>query len=69
MTGSSRGRLDRKLSRAFRAFTHALDPYATPFYSQEAKDIVLRRMFEEVDKGFYVDVGACHPKRRYKLQP
>jgi hypothetical protein len=42
MTGSSRGRLDRKLSRAFRAFTHALDPYATPFYSQEAKDIVLR---------------------------
>lgn len=63
MTGSSRGRLDRKLSSAFRAFTNALDPYATPSYSQEGEDMVLRRMFEGVDKGFYVDVGACHPKR------
>ena len=25
--------------------------------------MILRRVFESVHKGFYVDVGACHPKR------
>src|SRR4051794_14772116 len=32
-------------------------------YSQEGEDMILRRFFEEHGKGFYVDVGAHHPKR------
>lgn len=37
--------------------------YAVKSYSQEGEDIILRRLFEGVAKGFYVDVGAHHPKR------
>ena len=32
-------------------------------YSQEGEDMVLRRFFEQKAVGFYVDVGAHHPKR------
>jgi hypothetical protein len=34
-----------------------------PSYSQEGEDGVLNRIFEHKDKGFYVDIGAHHPKR------
>ena len=40
-----------------------LDGYAIKSYSQEGEDMILRRMFESQTKGFYVDVGAHHPKR------
>lgn len=40
------------------------DGYATKSYSQEGEDMILRRIFEEKKTvGFYVDVGAHHPKR------
>lgn len=32
-------------------------------YSQEGEDLLLSRIFEEKKSGFYVDVGAHHPKR------
>jgi hypothetical protein len=32
-------------------------------YSQEGEDMILRRIFENKKSGFYVDVGAYHPKR------
>lgn len=32
-------------------------------YSQNGEDMILRRMFYGVANGFYVDVGAHHPKR------
>lgn len=32
-------------------------------YSQEGEDMILRRFFEEKQTGFYIDVGAHHPKR------
>lgn len=32
-------------------------------YSQEGEDMILRRIFEGQAVGFYVDVGAHHPKR------
>lgn len=32
-------------------------------YSQEGEDLVLDRIFESKPNGFYVDVGAHHPKR------
>ena len=32
-------------------------------YSQEGEDMILRRIFEKQSTGFYIDVGAHHPKR------
>lgn len=40
-----------------------LDSYALKSYSQEGEDMILRRLFEKQQMGFYVDVGAHHPKR------
>lgn len=37
--------------------------YVTKSYSQEGEDIILRRLFENQQTGFYVDVGAHHPIR------
>ena len=39
------------------------DAYAAKSYSQEGEDIVLQRMFAGKECGFYVDVGAHHPRR------
>ena len=39
------------------------DGYALKSYSQEGEDMILRRLLEKQKKGFYVDVGAHHPKR------
>src|SRR4051794_11223742 len=36
-----------------------LDPMLS--YAQNAEDVVLRRVFADVDHGFYVDVGASAP--------
>jgi len=33
------------------------------YWSQEGEDIILRRIFEYKEKGFYIDVGAYHPYR------
>jgi FkbM family methyltransferase len=38
------------------------DPWVNRSWSQEGEDMVLRRVFEK-KTGFYVDVGAHHPKR------
>lgn len=32
-------------------------------YSQEAEDVILKRLFEGQKTGFYIDVGAHHPSR------
>jgi len=39
------------------------DGYALKSYSQEGEDMILIRLFENQQSGFYVDVGAHHPKR------
>ena len=39
------------------------DPYIRRSYSQEGEDLVLRKIFKKNQNGFYVDVGAHHPKR------
>lgn len=36
--------------------------YSAPSYSQEGEDMILRRIFQARTSGFYVDVGAYHPK-------
>jgi len=43
--------------------TEILDGYALKSYSQEGEDMILRRLFEKQKTGFYIDVGAHHPKR------
>ena len=30
-------------------------------YAQNYEDVILQRIFANVDAGFYVDIGACHP--------
>ncbi|MBB6342873.1 FkbM family methyltransferase [Pseudomonas fluvialis] len=30
-------------------------------YAQNFEDVILERIFKNIDSGFYVDVGACHP--------
>lgn len=45
------------------ALLELTDGWATKSYSQEGEDMVLRRLFEGAGPGFYVDVGAHHPKR------
>jgi len=32
-------------------------------YSQEGEDLIIKRIFENKNSGFYIDVGAHHPKR------
>lgn len=39
------------------------DPWMNRSWSQEGEDLILRRFFEGKSKGFYVDIGAHHPKR------
>jgi hypothetical protein len=37
--------------------------YARESYSQEGEDMLLERFLEHRHSGFYVDVGAHHPRR------
>lgn len=39
------------------------DVYSRKSYSQEGEDMILNRIFEGRQNGFYVDVGAHHPRR------
>lgn len=39
------------------------DPWQQISWSQEGEDQILRRIFEHQSSGFYVDIGAHHPKR------
>jgi FkbM family methyltransferase len=39
------------------------DEFAQVTYSQEGEDMILARLFEYQSDGFYVDVGAHHPRR------
>lgn len=40
-----------------------VDQYGTRFYSQEGEDVALCRLLEGKHTGYYVDVGAHHPRR------
>jgi FkbM family methyltransferase len=51
----------KKLLR--KAKHYFFDGYASKSYSQEGEDMILSRIFGQQKKGFYVDVGACHPTR------
>jgi len=40
-----------------------LNDYSNISYSQEGEDLILNRIFESQEDGFYIDIGAHHPKR------
>ena len=40
-----------------------VDMHASRSYSQEGEDLILQRIFEGKESGFYVDIGAHHPRR------
>jgi len=44
-------------------YGYYFDGYAQKSYSQEGEDMILQRFFEKQETGFYVDVGAHHPRR------
>ena len=51
-------------------FLSMFDPYSNLYWSQEGEDILLKRIFANKKKGFYIDVGAHHSSRfsnTYKL--
>lgn len=50
------------LSRAKKQY---FDGYSIKIYSQDGEDIILKEFFlsNKIEKGFYVDIGAHHPKR------
>jgi FkbM family methyltransferase len=52
--------LDRFGIRIYREKVYA---HSLLSYSQEGEDMILRRIFDGRQKGFYVDVGAHHPQR------
>ncbi len=39
------------------------DGYSVKSYSQEGEDMILKRIFNDKMNGFFIDVGAHHPKR------
>lgn len=52
--------LDRFGVRVYRRKTYSHSSFS---YSQEGEDLILRRIFDGKQRGFYVDVGAHHPQR------
>jgi hypothetical protein len=47
--------------REWRDIVH--DRFMQPSWSQEGEDLLLKRLFDSRTSGFYVDVGAHHPRR------
>ena len=44
-------------------FRQIFPKYFTKSYSQEGEDMILKRIFENKKKGFFIDIGAHHPKK------
>jgi FkbM family methyltransferase len=56
--------IPERLQERLREFRDVrMDNYAWRSYSQEGEDMILRKLFREQKCGFYVDVGAHHPRR------
>jgi len=53
----------RTVTGCLRRLGGIFDEYWTPSYSQEGEDILLTRLLGVRRQGFYVDVGAHHPRR------
>jgi FkbM family methyltransferase len=58
-----RGAIPICVIEAARRGLEKFDPFVQLAYSQDGEDMILRRLFEGQQPGFYVDVGAHHPYR------
>jgi FkbM family methyltransferase len=58
-----RGAIPAPIARIIARAAQAIDPHSIRTYSQEGEDLILRRLFHSRANGFYVDVGAHHPRR------
>ena len=57
-------RVARKLAGTlFQAIFRDEFAFSTRSYSQEGEDMILRKVFDSKRAGFFVDVGAHHPRR------
>jgi FkbM family methyltransferase len=45
------------------SYNKLFNDFTTKTYSQEGEDQILRKVFGKRNKGFYIDIGAHHPKR------
>ena len=63
MTASARLIIPNPVSRLIQRLAAFTDPYVTKSYAQEGEDLILLRLLNRQSKGFYVDVGAHHPRR------
>ena len=52
-----------QLARTLRRIAGRIDPSGHVTYAQEGEDQILLRLFDGRERGFYVDVGAHHPRR------
>ena len=56
--------LIKKLKKKILEFwNNYLNEHSNISYSQEGEDLILNRIFESKKDGFYIDIGAHHPKR------
>lgn len=51
------------LGKNYWVYSQHLHSYHNLSFSQEGEDLLLKRIFEHQEKGFYVDIGAHHPQR------
>ncbi len=58
-----RGIIPAPIARLIGRVAQVVDPHSIRSYSQEGEDLILRRIFHSRATGFYVDVGAHHPRR------
>lgn len=62
MKSTIKALLPKWLKERLKVYTlNYFDWYAIKSYSQEGEDMILWRIFGNVEHGFYVDVGAHHP--------
>src|SRR5258706_13433154 len=62
----SKERLKRDLlplARILRRIASKIDPAGHVTFAQEGEDQLLQRFFYGRERGFYVDIGAHHPRR------
>lgn len=56
--------LPQRLISSIRSFVDVfIDLYSCKSYSQEGEDMVLRKLIGNQENGFYVDIGAHHPRK------
>ena len=49
--------------KLIKIYNDKFNPLFFKSYAQEGEDLVLNRLINEKEKGFFIDVGAHHPKR------